>query len=294
MKHSKQNCLSRLFLSSFKKWFSHSDRRRSQRWGGLGGVRILTFWFAILWLSTEVQPEQGHAPIFNLSPTSVSPQWKEWRKAAFHITSFWRVPVWCCPALSPWVVSRHLSTWLTISPLFFSSVFQNNQDNQTTQTSKETQTSSPHQTVCEQAGPVRTRWMREVVWHTCAYTQSHKCTRILYAPYIQASVCACVSQQSWSKFIMVRRADGTVLWGLCWDCGGPLINHTDVIGRWEPHGRCRAERWPHALSPLWLTPDRDGAKERRRDGEWEKSEEGRGGGGAWREMDGRGCRFTHP
>lgn len=69
-------------------------------------------------------------------------------------------------------------------------------------------------------------------------------------------------------------------WGrLCWDCGGPLINHTDVIGRWEPHVRCRTEHWPHALSPLWLTPNRD--RGRRRAGEkrrgwgwggWQKTE----------------------
>lgn len=77
-------------------------------------------------------------------------------------------------------------------------------------------------------------------------------------PSMQASVC---QGRVGCKFIMVRRADGTVLRGLCWDCGGPLINHTDVIGRWEPHGRCRAQRWPHPASPLRLTSDRDGERQ---------------------------------
>lgn len=83
--------------------------------------------------------------------------------------------------------------------------------------------------------------------------------RTVKGPSMQASVC---QGRVGCKFIMVRRADGTVLRGLCWDCGGPLINHTDVIGRWEPHGRCRAQRWPHPASPLRLTSDRDGERQR--------------------------------
>lgn len=67
----------------------------------------------------------------------------------------------------------------------------------------------------------------------------HCNTHAVKGPSMQASVC---QGRVGCKFIMVRRADGTVLRGLRWDCGGPLINHTDVIGRWEPHGRCRAQR----------------------------------------------------
>lgn len=51
------------------------------------------------------------------------------------------------------------------------------------------------------------------------------------------------SEEIWDQFIMVKKVDGTVPWkGLRSVCGGALINHRDVIGRWEPHGRRRAER----------------------------------------------------
>lgn len=100
---------------------------------------------------------------------------------------------------------------------------------------------------------------KKCVTYPCLYTVALMQAHSAYAhhPYTQASLCVRPDRVG-CKFIMVRRADGTVLRGLCWDCGGPLINHTDVIGRWEPHGHCRAEHWAHALSPLWLTPDRDG------------------------------------
>lgn len=108
--------------------------------------------------------------------------------------------------------------------------------------------------------------------HTCAYTTLYTGLSVWERP-----------SRVGSKFIMVRRADGAVAWGLRRDCGGPLINHADVIGRWEPHGCCGAERWPHALSPLWLTLDRDGVKGaetwslgevRRSDGGWNENESG--------------------
>lgn len=246
---------------------------------------------------------------------SVCLQWKEWKKAPFPIT------------LGSIQTSVHLTNHLSFSS---SSFFQNNQDNQTIQTSKETQTSSPHQMVSWQACPVRTHAKKKSLtyylrWHTIAHASTHTCT-LLYMhttpTYRPLCVCVCPNRVG-SKFIMVRRADGTVLWGLCWDCGGPLINHTDVIGRWEPHGRCRAERWPHVLSPLWLTPDRDGAKERagekwrelggwsgaqmkmrgeenreeKRDGQMEKGMKWREGGRVWIESSlnprAKGVLYTH-
>lgn len=146
--------------------------------------------------------------------------------------------------------SVHLTNHRSFS--FVLPFFQNNQDNQTTQTSKETQTLSPHQMVSVQACPMRSLTHVPVLPHSrtdAGIYVHHPCTR--------ASLCASPNRVG-CKFIMVRRADGTVLRGLGWDCGGPLINHTDVIGRWEPHGHCRAEHWAHALSPLWLTSNRDG------------------------------------
>lgn len=100
--------------------------------------------------------------------------------------------------------------------------------------------------------------------HTCMYC---KYTLPLCAGLFWVYVC---QGRVGCKFIMVRRADGTVLRGLCWDCGGPLINHTDVIGRWEPHGCCRAQRWPHPMSPLRLTSDidRETVSGRRERGRW--------------------------
>lgn len=153
--------------------------------------------------------------------------------------------------------SVHLTNHLSF--LFFLSFRQNNQDNQTTQTSKETQTSSPHQMVSVQACPMCSLTHAGIKMFDVPmlpYSRTDAGAYVHY-PYTWASLCVRPNRVG-CKFIMVRRADGTVLWGLCWDCGGPLINHTDVIGRWEPHGHCRAEHWAHALSPLWLTSDRDG------------------------------------
>lgn len=150
--------------------------------------------------------------------------------------------------------SVHLTNHRALS--FVLSFFQNNQDNQTTQTSKETQTLSPHQMVSVQACPTQFTYTHagiKKVWRARASDAGI----YVHYPCTRASLCASPNRVG-CKFIMVRRADGTVLRGLGWDCGGPLINHTDVIGRWEPHGHCRAEHWAHALSPLWLTSDRDG------------------------------------
>ena len=52
-------------------------------------------------------------------------------------------------------------------------------------------------------------------------------------------------------YIIVRLADVA---GPGCECGTPLINHPDVIGRWEPHGR--AADWSSDLiqpAPLRLT-----------------------------------------
>lgn len=102
----------------------------------------------------------------------------------------------------------------------------------------------------------------------------------VHYPYMRASVPlqVCPSRVG-SKFIMVRRADGTVAWGLCWVCGRPLINHTDVIGRWEPHGRCRSWALTSCALPAVVNPGQ-GWSEGARDGEWENK-------GGWKELNER-------